>query len=150
ALRAETGGNAFFLREVLAHLVESGALRRDGGRWAAAEPGQLELPEGVRDVVGRRLSALGDDTNTALAIAAVIGRTFDLRVLEAIADVDVLDALDEAAAAGLVRDSGRTGTFQFAHALVRETLLAELSTTRRSRLHERVATALDSLPHDQD
>jgi class 3 adenylate cyclase/tetratricopeptide (TPR) repeat protein len=149
-LRAETGGNAFFLREVLTHLVESGELRQDAGRWSAADPGQLSLPEGVRDVVGRRLSALSDETNAVLASAAVIGRTFDVRVLEAITGFDVLDALDEAGTAGLVRDSGRAATFQFAHALVRETLLAELSSVRRARVHEQVMSALESLPHDQD
>lgn len=149
-LRSETGGNAFFVREVLAHLVETGELRQQDGRWSAADPGRLALPEGVRDVVGRRLSALSDEANAALASAAVIGRVFDVRVLETIAGFDVLDALDEAVTAGLVRDSGRAATFQFAHALVRETLLAELSSVRRARVHEQVATALESLPHDQD
>jgi tetratricopeptide (TPR) repeat protein len=85
-----------------------------------------------------------------LSAAAVIGRNFDARVLEAITAADVVDALDEASAAGLVRDSGRLASFQFAHALVRDTLLAELSSLRRARLHEQVATALDALPHDQD
>lgn len=149
-LQAETGGNAFFLREVLAHLVESGDLREQDGRWSAADPGDIALPEGVRDVVGRRLSALSDPTNTVLAAAAVIGRTFDARVLETITGTDVLDALDEASAAGLVRDSGRLDAFQFAHALVRETLLAELSSLRLARLHQQIAEALDALPHDQD
>jgi class 3 adenylate cyclase len=149
-LHAETGGNAFFLREVLTHLVEVGAIERRDGRWSAAHPDQVALPEGVRDVVGRRLSALRPDTNEVLAVAAVVGRTFDVRVLETVLDRDVIPSIEQARLAGLVRESGRVTAFQFTHALVQETLLAELSALRGAKLHAAVSDALASLPHDDD
>jgi class 3 adenylate cyclase/tetratricopeptide (TPR) repeat protein len=149
-LRAETGGNVFFMREVLRHLVDSGALVQEDGEWTAADPGQWALPEGVRDVVGRRLSGLSEEANVILAIAAVVGRTFDARVVEMVHGASVVGAIEDAIAAGLVRESGRGVAFEFAHALVQETLLAELSALRTAKLHQGVAEAMAVLPHGDD
>jgi tetratricopeptide (TPR) repeat protein len=144
-LQAETSGNPFFVSEVLRHLAETGAIERRDGAWVASgEP--FVLPEGVRDVVGRRVSALPDDAQRLLATAAVIGPTFDLELLAEVAGIDAdaaLDAVEPAATASLVQEEG-VGAYEFAHALVRSTLHQELSTTRRSRLHRRVAEALEA------
>jgi tetratricopeptide (TPR) repeat protein len=108
-------------------------------------PEEAGIPEGIREVVGRRLSRLGDDVETVLRSAAVIGYEFDVDLL---ADVvgrdaeDVLDALDIAARANLVIEVG-VDRHRFAHALVRETLHGELSSSRRARQHRRVAEALE-------
>ena len=108
----------------------------------------LGIPEGVCEVVGRRLTRLSDDANLALSRAAVIGREFDVAVLERVSGLGadhLLDVLDEAIAAGLVDELPKpTGSFRFAHAIVRETLYAELTLTRRVRLHRQVAEALDA------
>lgn len=146
AIHGETEGNPFFIGQVLRHLTEAGALERVDGHWVMTKPLELlGIPEGVREVVGRRLSRLSADANRVLAVAAVIGRDFDLRTLEAVPDVGgtdlVLDALDEAVAARLV-DELDAGRCSFTHALVRQTLLAELTAARRARLHRQVGTAL--------
>jgi class 3 adenylate cyclase len=143
-LHAETAGNPFFVGEVLRHLAETGAIERRDGAWVASG-NPFVLPEGVRDVVGRRVSALPDDTQRLLATAAVIGPAFELELLAQVAGIEAdaaLDALEPAGAASLVQEKG-VGSFEFAHALVRSTLHQELSTTRRSRLHRRVAEALE-------
>jgi hypothetical protein len=137
-LWAETAGNPFFVEEVVLHLREAGA---DAG-----------IPESVREVLGRRLSRLGDGANRVLQAAAVVGRDFDVGLLErldALAGVDVLDAVEEAARAQLLREDGtRPGRFGFAHALVCETVYEELSLTRRVRLHGAVADALEAVHGD--
>jgi len=56
-LYAETEGNPFFITEVLRHLIETGGVRREGDRWVPGDAERLVVPEGVRDVIGRRLSA---------------------------------------------------------------------------------------------
>ncbi len=139
ALHRQTSGNPFFVAEVIRHLAESGTDDQGADRWWSSNRavGELALPEGVRDVVGRRLSRLSGPANQAMSVAAVAGPRFELRLIEAIPDAGpsagVLDALDQALAAGLLADD--RGSFVFAHAIVRQTLLEELSSTRRLRMH---------------
>ena len=135
ALHAETGGNPFYIEEVLRHLA-----------GAPLVPGaQLPIPEGVKDVIGRRLSRLAPETEQVLAVASVAGREFDLALLEAVLAHDPLDALEQARSAQMVREE-RPGRYAFAHALIRETLYEELSLTRRVRTHQALADALEHLP----
>ncbi|HUF32418.1 MAG TPA: AAA family ATPase [Acidimicrobiales bacterium] len=151
AIHRETEGNPFFVEHVLHHLVEVGALAQVGGTWTATGAvAAMGIPEGVREVVGRRLSRLSDAANRALATAAVVGREFDLETLEAVPDAGepdhLLDAVEEAVAARLVDESGPAGRFVFSHSLVRQTLLAELTAARQARLHRRVGEALAARP----
>ena len=149
AIAEETEGNPFFVGEVLSHLVESGALYVEDGRWTSNRTiEEMGIPEGVRDVIGRRLSRLADLTNDVLTRASVIGQVVELAVLVAVCDQDedeVLDALEEAVGAGLVRESDEVFGHRFAHALVRTTLYEELPTVRRVRLHARVGEAIESV-----
>lgn len=148
-VHAETDGNAFFVGEVLRHLVEVGTVRRDGDRWVIADM-EVDVPEGVRDVVGRRVSRLSADANSVLSVAAVIGREGDLDVVAEVVDLPesaVLDAFDEGVRARLLEESD-ADRYRFAHALVRTTLYDELSATRRRRLHRRIAETLEKLHRD--
>ncbi|RYU11988.1 BTAD domain-containing putative transcriptional regulator [Nocardioides iriomotensis] len=136
ALRARTDGNPFFLVEY-ARLVDEDA----DLATLLAEP---DPPHAVTDVVSRRLTRLDDATQKALVTAAVVGRDFDLATVSAASgddEDDLLDAFDVAISAGLVREDG-VGRFRFAHALVRDTVYAGTSRTRRARWHARVADAL--------
>jgi class 3 adenylate cyclase len=147
-LAAETDGNPFFVTEVLRHLVETGAIVQRDGQWVGTtDTGQAGLPEGVRDVVGQRLSRLSVEANDLLRTAAVVGREFSVDVVAAVNDADedaAGDALDEAVAARLVDEvEGSPGRLSFSHALVRQTLLEELTTNKRLRLHRRIAELLD-------
>ncbi|MFZ6002609.1 MAG: ATP-binding protein [Actinomycetota bacterium] len=149
AVHQETQGNPFFIGEMLLHLAESGLIVHREGRWESdftlAEVG---IPEGIREVVGRRLSRLSDTANVALSIGAVIGPEFDADLIAVLADQprdDILDALDAAARASIVREvAGTFGRYAFAHALVRSTLYEELSTNRRVRMHAKVAEAIEA------
>jgi len=145
-----TNGNPFFVVEMLRHLAETGALAElrhapSGGKAA------LGLPEGVKEVIGRRLSRLSEASNRTLSLAAVIGREFGIEVLEALGDLPegrLLDAIDEAVQTQLIAElPGRVDSFTFVHALIRETLHGELTTTRRARLHRRVGEAIERLTH---
>jgi len=147
AIWAETEGNPFFIREVLRSLAESGVIYQRDGRWTSDRALEdLGIPEGVRDVIGRRLGRLSEQANQVLSVAAVVGSEVDLDVLVAVSSLDedaVIDALDEAVRAHVVREAG-VGRWQFAHALVRSTLYEELSVTRRARRHQQVAKYVEA------
>ncbi len=135
-----TGGNPFYLRELLALIVAED--RQEAGPVPA-----LRVPEAVQDVVRRRTSRLPPDTQSVVAAAAVIGRRFDADILAVVADRApgaVLDALGAAVDAGLVEveDSG-SGRFAFSHALVAETLVAEQNPVRLARQHARITAAIE-------
>jgi tetratricopeptide (TPR) repeat protein len=148
AVHAQTEGNPFFVGEVVSLLREEGALTPEASgtpeRWSA------RIPDGVREVVGRRLERLSSPCSSTLAVASVIGREFELGQLGLLVDdLDeeaLLTALDEALGAHLVEElPGDAGRFGFTHALIQATLADELSRTRRARLHARIAEALETL-----
>ena len=144
ALHRETEGNPYFVREMLQHLVDTRALD-DHDRAISVE--DIGVPESVRELIGRRLLRLSNETNELLAEASVIGRQFDLEILAAVSGhspEEVLETLEQAMTARLVREvADRVDRFAFSHVLVHETLYVEVSSIRRARVHGRVAAALE-------
>ncbi|MCA1846044.1 MAG: AAA family ATPase, partial [Actinobacteria bacterium] len=147
AIYQETEGNPFFVREVLRHLVETKAVEREAGAWASRVPiEELGIPEGVRDVVGRRLSRLSQVANETLRLAAVVGAEFDVELVGAageLAETELLGTLDEAVEARLVSEV-TPSRFRFSHALVRTTLYESLTGARKVALHRHVAEAIEN------
>jgi class 3 adenylate cyclase len=145
AVYRETEGNPFFVNEIVRLLVADGRLEKAEGvtEWS------VTIPQSVREVVGRRLDHLSEECNRVLTIGAVIGREFGLRLLEKVSEVKgdrLLEALEEAMGARVIAELPRSvDQYWFSHALIRETLYEELSTTRRIRLHRQIGEALEEL-----
>jgi DNA-binding SARP family transcriptional activator/tetratricopeptide (TPR) repeat protein len=134
AIAERTGGNPFYVRESARLLNGEGAL-----------VALSEVPEGVRDVLRRRLARLPDGAVPVLRLAAVAGRESLVDVLVQAAETgedSVLDALDAGVITGLLDEPG-PGRVRFVHALVRDTLVADLSRLRATRMHARIAEALE-------
>jgi DNA-binding SARP family transcriptional activator/tetratricopeptide (TPR) repeat protein len=144
ALHEETEGNPFFIEEIVRHLQEAGVQTDHAGARALQRFG---LPEGVKDVIARRLTRLDSEAMEWLRAAAVIGRDFDSSLVERVVPLDedtFLDALDDALASGLVVGApAGSGRYSFSHALIRETLYDGMSAPRRARTHRRVGEALE-------
>ena len=151
AIYNETEGNPFFVEEVYEHLAEEGRLFDTDGAWRTdLTLDALDVPEGVRLVVGRRLERLSDEHRGVLTVAAVLGRRFSYPLLETAVDLDpdaLLDGIEAAARLHLVEADADTASreprYRFAHELIRQTLLVGLSMPRRQRLHARVAAAME-------
>jgi class 3 adenylate cyclase/tetratricopeptide (TPR) repeat protein len=140
ALQRQTAGNPFFLSALVA------VVRNETGRWTTPEElAGAGVPEGVRGVIGRRLSRLGPIVRRSLEVAAVAGLAFDERIVRGVLEIGVdesVDALDEAMAAGLVGETD-PGRGEFVHALVRQAVLDGMSRTRVARLHWAIAEQLE-------
>ena len=139
-VHTRTGGNPLFLNELMRLQVEEGATN--------AETWKTGLPEGIREVIGRRLDRLSEECNEALSTASVIGSEFGFNqlqpVLEGVSTTRLLELTEEALSAGVIEESSHaSGSYRFTHALIQETLSEELSVTGRVRLHARIAEAFE-------
>ena len=142
AVHTQTEGNPLFVTEVVRLLVQEGELGTEQVRETDSWP--IRIPEGVREVIGRRLNRLSQRCNEALTVASIIGREFTLAqirpLVEDVAEDRLLEVLEEALASRVIEELPQSvGRYQFTHALIQETLAGELSTTRKVRLHARVA-----------
>ncbi len=129
-LHAATGGNAFFLTELIRHTHHG-----DGD----------ELPESIRAMIGLRLDRLDPRVVQVLNLAAVAGNAATLPVLvdaSGLEGDELLDATDAAVAAGLLVEDG-AGRLNVPHALIGQAIRARLGRTRRLDLHRRVAAAIE-------
>ncbi len=144
-----TGGNPFFIGEVVRLVAAEDTFA------ALDETGSdpfVRIPEEVRALIRRRVATLATEAIGALRVAAVIGREFDLHVLQRMSRLTpagLLDVLESAAAVGVIAELSRaTRRYGFAHELVRETLYDDLPSARRLELHQEVGRLLESVYAD--
>ena len=149
AIHSETEGNPLFVGEIVRLLSAEGRLEAIGIGGLST----LGIPQGVREVIGRRLARLSEECRHVLTLASVLGRELRLDALERLSDLDsdrLLDVLDEAVTERLLSAvPGGLGRLRFAHALIRETLYEGLTTPRRVQLHRRAGRALEALYREQ-
>jgi DNA-binding SARP family transcriptional activator len=151
AVYGATEGNPLFIEEIVRHLTEAGV---HPGTASASELQRLGLPDGLKEMIGRRLTQLSPQTVEWLRVAAVLGRDFDPQFVEQLlgmGEEEFLTALEEALSSGLILERGGAiqerategGRYSFSHALVGEAVYEDMSAERRQRLHARVGEALE-------
>ncbi|MCP5055378.1 MAG: AAA family ATPase [bacterium] len=143
----QTAGNPLFIRELLIQMMVEGKLGPERGvGWPEGLPvDDLGIPDGVRQVVGRRLGRLSELTSRLLTVASGFHGEFSFRVTRRVLDVEeasALDALDEALDAGIVRSLGGD-TYGFTHDVIRQTVLSVLNPSRQLGLHRRIAAEME-------
>lgn len=150
-LRRRAEGNPFFVEEVIRALIHTGALARDAttGRWLLrAEAESLSFPDTIRGVIMARVDRLDEPAKQVLKTASVIGRSFNYRILRAVADNDHLDrSLDELAQMELIRERRRLPELEYAfkHILIQEAVYDSVLLRRRRELHRGIGEAIEAL-----
>ncbi|MBC8386140.1 MAG: tetratricopeptide repeat protein, partial [Candidatus Cloacimonetes bacterium] len=146
-LERKTGGNPLFIREIIFNLYEKGELRKSGDKWNLSTKLLSETSDQVEDIILERLSNLPSTTLYILNLAAVIGKTFDLEILQIVSGLSedlFLKDIITAKNSNLLENTKNTGIMQFIHDAVREVLLAHLEAEKKKELHQKIAETIEN------
>jgi class 3 adenylate cyclase/tetratricopeptide (TPR) repeat protein len=145
-IQAATEGNPLFVEQSTLYMAESETMLGGTARAQASFTEEdLELAQSVRGLIGRRLERLSEPAQRMLVAAAVVGRDFDLALLEAFGELsghELRDALEEATRGRFLIAAG-PDRYRFAHDLVRKRVLAVLPLPRLQAYHLAVADTLE-------
>ncbi len=148
-LHRQTEGNPLFIKQIVQTLVDQGHIK-DG---IANIPSRLTVPEGMSEAILTLFDRATIKCQGTLERAAILGRRFDLQVLERVAPDFEHSLLDEAAKIGLVEPvDSALGHWQFCHALIREVLYDRVQPMQRVRAHADAASAIEAVygPDNRD
>jgi class 3 adenylate cyclase len=149
-----TGGNPFFIEEIVNALFEEGALVRNGTIKAVRPLSQLRLPPSVQGILASRIDRQPIEHKELLQTLAVIGRESTLSLLSQVAsrsDTQIERLLANLQTGEFIYRqpaAAETG-YIFKHALTQEVAYNSLLIERRKQIHERVGKALESNFADQ-
>ncbi|HXJ67179.1 MAG TPA: AAA family ATPase [Actinomycetota bacterium] len=157
-VHAQAEGVPFILEELTHAYRDAGMIQQIDGVWTLARNAERLAPSAVQTLIQRRSGRLPEQTKTALSEAAVLGRSFSLKDLQAVKtrlgdpDADVgpgvmAEALTPAVATGLLvqHQGGAPADYSFSHEQVRQFSLEALSPPRRRAIH---AAIVDMLTED--
>jgi len=144
-----TGGNPLFIEEVIRALVERSLLVPEDGKLRLAGPTAIEFPATIHDIIQARVDRLDEPVKHTIQIAAVIGREFDLRLLELLAasPADVPAYLEVLKRLDLIHEARSLPKleYRFKHAVIQDVVYRSLLGSRRQVLHGAVARSLEEL-----
>jgi ABC-type transport system substrate-binding protein/serine/threonine protein kinase len=151
-LREATEGNPFFTKELVRSLVESGGIAKDDtGAWTFSKEAEISadaLPATIQQAVEKRIERLPQELRDLLSVASVLGKTFDSKDLETIAedDRDLDDAIDQLVREGILEEEreSRGDRLTFSSGIVRDALYAGLSRRKRRSLHRKYAELVET------
>lgn len=158
AIREKTGGNPFFVEEVIGALIDCGAVALQGGRYTVTDKIEgFYVPSSVQEVVLDRIDRLDETKRHTLQMAAVVGRSFSENLLKellddkgrveddlkALSDLDILvpSALDPVTGSTLGTSPDRE--YMFRHALGQDTIYASLLVETRKKFHGQITDAIE-------
>jgi tetratricopeptide (TPR) repeat protein len=142
----KSDGNPFFIEELIRSLIETGQLVRENGHWKVVrEDAKVSLPNTLRGVLSARIDRLPETSKHVLQNAAVIGRSFDLRILRRLTglsgglDPQIQYLENVSLIEELLED------YAFRHVLIQETTYESILLKQRAELHRQIGQALEDL-----
>jgi tetratricopeptide (TPR) repeat protein len=153
AMHAQAEGVPFIVEELARAYRDAGMVQEIDGNWTLAKNAERLVPSAVRTLISRRAARVPEETKEALSEAAVLGRHFSLKDLQAVqvelgeteSTSESLDvALAPAVRAGLLvqHAADSPADYSFAHDQVREFATAGLTPTRRRAIHQAIVSLL--------
>lgn len=137
----KTGGNPFFIEELMKSLHESSALFWGNDRWEFREDRTYRIPHSIEDVISRKFDLISAEAGNLIDHAAVIGREFDFSFLLGITDWNegqLFDLMDEALKVGLLKEYDGERFF-FPEDIIREVVYNRINGAKRQRYHLAIA-----------
>lgn len=147
AIYHRTGGNPFYVKEVVKGLMEDNIVMYRDGNWQFRPIGEVKLPKSVRDIVMRRLNRFNLKTQELIRRAAILGQQFSLNDLLGISEFseeEFFESLDEAMERNVLREVDGGTMLTFSHADVQQVIYEELPLHRRKLLHRQIGTMLEN------
>ncbi|TFH44466.1 MAG: adenylate/guanylate cyclase domain-containing protein, partial [ANME-2 cluster archaeon] len=145
-----SGGNPFFIEEIVLSLIDEGAIVRTNGAFEVTEKiNSVVIPPTINDVLTARIDQLEEQTRDLIKVASVIGRSFFYRILKEVANS--IEGVDERLAylkdAQFIRDRMRMEELEylFKHALAQETAYESTLLQQRKELHLKVAQSIEKI-----
>jgi serine/threonine protein kinase/tetratricopeptide (TPR) repeat protein len=144
----KTGGNPYFVEEVIRSLEEERVIYREEKDWKLKDVSNIELPQSVRSIVKSRIEKLDDECQNVLVTASAVGERFTFDVLRQVVKMDenrLFDVMEKILKTGVVEENVIVGEdiYSFSDVVVRDVLNEEISHLRRKKLHAAVGLALE-------
>lgn len=147
-------GNPFFLEEIMRTLIDRGKVHSENGHWkATSQIETITIPDTIQGVIMARIDRLDEELKQVLKTASVIGRAFLYRLLREVTETvrDLDRDLDALTATELIRQKQKVPELEyiFKHALVQESTYESILLKKRHELHDKVASAIETLFSDR-
>ena len=143
-------GNPFFVEEIIRSLIETRQIVREDSHWTVMrEDAKVTLPNTLRGVLSARIDRLPEISRHVLQNAAVIGRSFDLRVLKRLTSLNgELDShIQYLNSVSLIEPTREEYTFR--HVLIQEAAYESILIRQRAELHRQIGETLEQLHKDR-
>lgn len=138
-------GNPFCTQEITQAMLKADHLIQEAGQWRMRPGITPSVSAELQELLRERMHRFGQNIESVLTAAAIIGREFRFPVLRVVTDLpdgELLDAMDAALRGHLLEETD--AGYRFRHSLIRHTLYDGLSQARRAWLHTRVAAAVET------
>jgi class 3 adenylate cyclase/tetratricopeptide (TPR) repeat protein len=151
---AQTGGNPFFVEEIVRELLERGDIAERDDRYVCGRPiDQLQIPDTIQGVLSARMDRLNEELKRTMQVASVIGRDFAFRLLKSIMTLgeELRVHLTNLVGLEILYEKALYPELEyiFKHALTQEVAYESLLKQRRREIHGRIAHAIEELFPDQ-
>lgn len=140
-----TGGNPFFIQEILNSLTSTQDRWAEPGQWEKNPSFDIRIPRSIKRLFEQRIQGLSRDAQRTVNLATISGRIFDFSFLQSLTgfrEGRLLESIKELTAAGLIVEE-TAEQFAFRHALTREALYDRLLIRERRALHEEAAVTIE-------